>query len=153
MKALSIKQPWVHAILDDGKDIENRTWKRSFRGRIALHASLKPQYGDIYPSGMKAPDFDKLDYGAICGVARVVDIVTKSRSKWFQKPTRTYPNFGWVLADVKRLKKPIPCEGMLGLWQVPPSILRSMKRQLPKRYFTVDLTRFGGQFLTSLSVL
>jgi hypothetical protein len=28
MKAMSIKQPWVHAILHEGKDIENRSWQR-----------------------------------------------------------------------------------------------------------------------------
>jgi hypothetical protein len=34
MKALSIKQPWVWAILNVGKDIENRTWMLSQnRGR------------------------------------------------------------------------------------------------------------------------
>jgi hypothetical protein len=43
MKALSIKQPCVQEILHEGKDIENRHWKRSFRGYIALHASAKPQ--------------------------------------------------------------------------------------------------------------
>jgi hypothetical protein len=31
MKALTIKQPWVHAILHEGKDIENRSWQRNFR--------------------------------------------------------------------------------------------------------------------------
>ena len=30
MKALSVKQPWVYAILREGKDIENRSWQRSF---------------------------------------------------------------------------------------------------------------------------
>jgi hypothetical protein len=29
MKAMSIKQPWVHVILHKGKDIENRTWQRN----------------------------------------------------------------------------------------------------------------------------
>jgi hypothetical protein len=43
MKALSIKQPWVHAILHEGKDIENRSWQRSFRGWLALHASAHPK--------------------------------------------------------------------------------------------------------------
>jgi hypothetical protein len=135
MKAISIRQPWVHAILKQGKDIENRSWKRSFRGYVALHASAKLQHGAIFPRGTKAPHLNTFSLGAICGVARVVDIVTKSRSKWFSKPTRTYPNFGWALADAISLKKPIPCKGMLGLWEVPPNALRSMKRQLPKRVF------------------
>ena len=138
MKAMSIKQPWVHAILREGKDIENRSWQRSYRGWIAIHASQSPRTGVRLPRGHKTPGLKTLDYSAICGVARVVDIVTKSRSKWFIQPTRTYPNFGWVLADVRRLRKPIACKGMLGLWAIPPNVLRSMKRQLPKRYFSKD---------------
>jgi len=123
----------VHAILREGKFIENRSWQTKHRGWIALHASAGPKYGDTYPRGMKAPDFDKLDYSAICGVARVVDIVSKSRSKWFNQPSRGYINCGWVLEDVKRLRKPIKCKGALQLWNAPPKILRSIKRRLPKR--------------------
>jgi hypothetical protein len=82
---------------------------------------------------MKAPNLKALDYGAICGVARVIGMVTKSRSKWFNQPPRGYVNYGRVLADVKRLRKPIKCKGELQLWNVPPNILRSIKRQLPKR--------------------
>jgi hypothetical protein len=143
MKAMSIRQPWVHAILEQGKDVENRSWKQGFRGYIALHASGKLQDRPVFPRGTKTPDLSKLPLGAICGIARVVDIVTKSRSKWFTKPTRAYPNFGWVLTDVKRLKKPIPCKGMLGLWEVPPGVLRSMKRQLPARFLVMDPPGFG----------
>jgi hypothetical protein len=83
MKAMSINQPWVHAILHEGKDIENRSWQRSFRGWLAIHASAKPLLGNRFPrGGSPVPDLKTLDYSAICGVARVVDIVTKSRSKW-----------------------------------------------------------------------
>jgi hypothetical protein len=32
MKALTIKQPWLHAILREGKDIENRSWQRPVGG-------------------------------------------------------------------------------------------------------------------------
>ena len=39
MKALSIKQPWASLIAHGIKDIENRTWKTNFRGRIYIHAS------------------------------------------------------------------------------------------------------------------
>jgi hypothetical protein len=133
MKALSIKQPWVHAILREGKNIENRSWQRDFRGWIALHAPAKPHQDNDFPRGMKAPNLKTLDYSAICGVARVVDIVTKSRSKWFNQPSPGYTNYGWVLADVKRLRTPVKCKGALQLWNVPPNILRSIKRQLPKR--------------------
>jgi hypothetical protein len=140
LKALSIQQPWVHAILREGKDIENRSWQRDFRGWIALHASGIPQRGSEFPRGSKYPDLDTLDYSAICGVARVVDIVTKSRSKWFNQPPPGYTNYGWVLSDVQQLSRPIPCKGTLQLWIVPPNILRSIKRQLPK-HITAKINR------------
>lgn len=39
MKALSIKQPWASLIAHGIKDIENRTWRTHFRGKIYIHAS------------------------------------------------------------------------------------------------------------------
>lgn len=132
VKALSIKQPWVYAILHKGKDIENRTWQSHFRGWVAIHASKTPRTGDRFPRGSgRVPDLKTLDYSAICGVARIEDMVTKSRSKWFNRPDDGSTNYGWVLKDVKRLTKPIPCPGALGLWNVPPGVLRAIKRQLP----------------------
>jgi hypothetical protein len=132
MKALTIKQPWVHAILREGKDIENRSWQRNFRGWLAIHASGQPRRGARFPRGHRVPDLDTVDFSAICGVARVVDIVTKSRSKWFWHPDDGSTNYGWVLADVKAVKAPIPCIGTLGLWDVPPKVFRELQRQLPK---------------------
>jgi hypothetical protein len=138
MKALTIKQPWVHAILCEGKDVENRSWQCKHRGWIAIHASQLPVAGARLPRGHKTPDPKTLNHSAICGVARLIKIVTKSRSKWFYRPDDGSTNYGWVLADVKRLRKPIECNGMLGLWTIPANVLRSMKRQLPKLYFTKD---------------
>jgi hypothetical protein len=135
MKALSIKQPWVHAILHEGKDIENRCWRRSFRGWLALHASAQPWRDAVFPRGIGVPDLGTLDYGAICGVARLVDIVTSSRSKWFWPPADGAANFGWLLADVRALGTPIPCKGALGLWEIAPAVFHELQRQLPTLSF------------------
>lgn len=132
MQALTIKQPWVYAILHEGKDIENRSWQPSFRGWVAIHASAQPMRDSGFPRGHRVPDLDTLDYSAICGVARIVNVVTKSRSKWFYRPDDDSINYGWVLGDVKVLKTPIPCKGALRLWNVPPKVLRELQRQLPK---------------------
>jgi hypothetical protein len=121
MKALTIKQPWVHAILHEGKDVENRSWRRDFRGWLALHASAQPDRYARFPRGHHLPDLDSLPCSAICGIARVVDIVSKRRSKWF-----------WVLTDATALKHPIPCKGSLGLWTLTSSQFREIKRQLPR---------------------
>jgi hypothetical protein len=80
MKALSIRQPWVHAIPHEGKDIENRSWQRNFRGWLAFHASAQPDRNARFPRGHRLPDLGSLNCSAICGVARVVKIITKSRS-------------------------------------------------------------------------
>jgi len=140
VKALTIKQPWVHAILTEGKDIENRTWATSHRGWIAIHASAKPQRDAEFPGGIQVPDLDGLDYPAICGVARIIDIVSKSSSQWFQKPDDDSNNYGWILADVTPLPSPIECNGAQKLWNVPPNIFRSIRRQLPKINFEPDPT-------------
>lgn len=122
--------------LREGKDIENRSWQRSFRGWLAIHASAQPKQDAAFPPrGHRLPDLDTLNYSAICGVARVTDIVTKSRSKWFWHPDDGSTNYGWVLSDVKILKQPISCKGALGLWDVPPKVLRELQRQLPKLKF------------------
>ena len=136
MKALSIIQPWVYAILYEGKVIENRSWQAGFRGWLAIHASAQPMRDAEFPRGHHIPNLDSLDYSAICGVARVQDIVTKSRSKWFDRPDDDTINYGWVLADIKVLKTPIPCKGALRLWNVPPNVLRELQRQLPKLKLT-----------------
>lgn len=136
MKALSIKQPWVHAILHEGKDIENRSGqRRNFRDWLAIHASAKPKRDARFPRGIHVPDLDTLDYSRICGVARVVDIVTKSRSKWFWHPDDGSTNYGWVLAEVVAIESPIPCKGALGLWEVSPKDFRELQRQLPRIRF------------------
>ena len=85
-----------------------------------------------FPRGIRVPDLATLDYSAICGVARVVDIVTKSRSKWFWRPDDGSTNYGWVLSDVTALKTPIPCKGALGLWEVAPEVFHEIQRQLPE---------------------
>ena len=40
MKTLSVRQPWASLLVSSLKDIENRTWAPSFKGRIMIHASL-----------------------------------------------------------------------------------------------------------------
>jgi len=42
MKTLSVKQPWAYLLCAGIKDIENRTWKTNYRGRVFIHASAKP---------------------------------------------------------------------------------------------------------------
>lgn len=100
-KALSIRQPWAWAIINAGKDIENRDWATKFRGPICIHASLYvPEQDDVdlfnevfrravpdqvrretlVPRHTEAMSFSR---GGIIGVAEIVDCVEDSDSPWF----------------------------------------------------------------------
>lgn len=39
MKALSLKQPWASMVANGTKTIETRSWRTSYRGPLAIHAS------------------------------------------------------------------------------------------------------------------
>jgi len=121
MKALSIRQPWAWLIVHAGKNIENRMWRTTFRGRVLIHASkgmTRAEYdaacwfmGEQGIDHTKLPLFDQLPRGGIIGEAEIVDCVRKSNSPWFQGP------FGFVLHNVKPLPFR-PCKGSLGFFNV-----------------------------------
>jgi hypothetical protein len=129
MNGLSISQPWAWAILNLGKDIENRPWKTTYRGWIAIHAPIKimPYEKSDFPRGSKIPKKEDLVTSAIVGVARISDCVEKNKSKWHQDGY-----YGFVLTSVHKLKKPIECKGARKFWKVPAPLLRKIKVQLPK---------------------
>ena len=141
MKALTIRQPWLWAILYAGKDIENRTTNWKYRGQILLHAA-KGMTLEEYRFGMRyidraltingvvapdVPDYRDLEKGAILGVATIVDCVTDSDSVWFMG------EYGYVLENVQILD-PIPCKGNLGLWNVPLDVYDEVKAQYRRKY-------------------
>lgn len=137
MKALTIKQPWASLIAHDIKDIENRTWKTNFRGRIYIHASAKSvgkmkdilspsQYETVLSSGWK-PSTNK-PLSAIIGEVEIVDCVINYPSIWSEK-TFTYetdetgekpigkPIYNWVLSNAILYEKPIlNVKGKLSFW-------------------------------------
>ena len=110
MKAISIKQPWASLIAHGIKDIENRTWKTNFRGRVFIHASGKwvpkpekfgnhgPIYTDEqweqiiedYPNNLSSVlnpkrKYHKLPLSAIIGEVDIVDCVVNHSSIWAEK--------------------------------------------------------------------
>lgn len=119
MKALSIRQPWAWLILNAGKDIENRDWPTSFRGRFLIHAS-KGMTRDEYENGLltledidsriQLPPFEKLERGGIVGTAMLTACVRQSESPWF------FGIYGFELRDVMPLPFR-PYRGALGFFE------------------------------------
>lgn len=131
MIALSIKQPWAHCILHCGKDIENRTWSTSFRGRLLIHASKavsRKEYEEAtrvlhqIHDGFLIPPFAALERGGIIGSVELIDCVNNSSSPWFFGP------FGFVLRNPTPLPF-IPWKGQLGFFEVPESLLHHVMQR------------------------
>lgn len=119
MLGLSVRQPWAHHILFDGKDVENRTWPTKVRGWVALHASAGVDSHDR--EEVKAKN---MTLGAITGLMKITDCVSAMDSKWWIGP------YGFVIQAVAPLKTPIPFKGSLGFFTVPVQIVATMRDQL-----------------------
>jgi hypothetical protein len=124
MKALTIQQPWAWAIFAAGKDIENRGWRTNYRGPLVIHAGARLKRDAEFPRRTRPYEAEELIFSALLGVVDLVDVVESSRSKWFQG------DYGWVLRNPRQLYRAIRCPGRLSLWNLSPSQLRSVKRQL-----------------------
>ena len=98
MKAITIKQPWASLIVEGMKDIENRTWQTKFRGRVLVHAALKPHYdivninNQVIYNYLKEKELlfkDDIDafcaVGAIIGSVEIVDCVINHSSVWVEQ--------------------------------------------------------------------
>lgn len=125
--AISIRQPWAHAIAAGWKDIENRKWNTNQRGLICIHASAytkktfesdREDYLEVVHNEVRASSHSELaqvdesdmSFGAIIGVARIVDSVTAHDSPWF------FGRYGFVLTDQQFLQTPIKVKGALGFF-------------------------------------
>lgn len=118
MKTLSIRQPWAHAILHLGKDVENRSWATRYRGTLLIHAGVRRQPKLCDALGL---DADKLVYGAIVGSVEVVDCVRDYRSRWAEPE-----QWHWILRNPQAFATPIALAGRLGLFEPPQEIAQRL---------------------------
>lgn len=117
---LSVRQPWAWLIVQGIKDVENRTWRTSYRGPIYIHAGQTIDHTAttvMYNqgiTGVKLPQYidTTLERGGIVGVATLVDIAETSESQWWDKKS-----LAWNLADARPLPF-VQCRGQQGLFWV-----------------------------------
>ena len=121
VKIISVRQPWAW-LLFHGKDIENRTWRTSYRGPLLIHASLATEPDDfpvqrewIETCGIVIPE--DLPRGAIVGSATLTDVLDMNDpggrlcfSPWLEGP------YGFEMADAVTFYEPIPFRGQLGIY-------------------------------------
>ncbi|MDR2097683.1 MAG: ASCH domain-containing protein [Spirochaetaceae bacterium] len=131
MKVLSVKNPWAFLIIHYGKDIENRMRKTNYRGRIAVHASLKSDEG-AYQLWSSSPvmqkaleairerraEIEKLN-GHIIGTVEIYACTYPELTRaTFPSPwAEMEAAWHYWLKDPIALEKALPARGMLGLWE------------------------------------
>jgi hypothetical protein len=94
MKIITIRQPWAHLIVNGRKNIENRSWRTSYRGPVLIHASLNIDREDCLKHGL---DPKTVQTGGVVGIAEITDCVQQYPSSWFRGP------YGFVLRNRRSL--------------------------------------------------
>jgi hypothetical protein len=90
---------------------------------LLIHAGAAYQADAGLPRGIHPPDREELEFSAIIGLVELVDVVQRSKSRWFQG------DYGFVLRNPRVIKRPIPCKGRLGLWTPTAAQIRRIKAQ------------------------
>ena len=132
IKGLTLIRPWGYAVIQLGKDIENRSWYPSTKTLepgdwIAIHNGVKWEQEEVFwiedMFKVKIPHRDSHPTGAIIGVARYMGWTDKSNSRWF------FGEYGWKLQDAFVIE-PIPHKGALGLWALEPAALAQAEKAI-----------------------
>jgi hypothetical protein len=108
VRCITLHAHWAEAIFTLGKDVENRSWKTSYRGPLLIHAGSKINLNICTTLGLN-PNIVRR--GQILGVVELVDCVTSSPSLW------AIPGYyHWILRMPCSFVSPIPMAGQLGLY-------------------------------------
>jgi len=142
MRVLAVRQPWAHAIIHLGKDVENRTRNVAgeYRGLVAIHAGRAPfEKHNMASRALKAAHGTSVPhqvvFGAIIGVVNLVDShldtdhehdagmpsVCRCTSRWAETGAHHL-----VLENPRPLVEPIPFKGGLGLRTLDEAIERQV---------------------------
>jgi hypothetical protein len=124
--ALTVWQPWAGLIMAGIKDVENRTWRTSYRGPLLIHAGsgtdeqgMEQHADEIVASGAD------VRVRGILGTVNLVDVARNHSSAW------ALPDcWHWVLQDPRRLVEPVPARGMPGLWRPNDDVLAAVRGAL-----------------------
>jgi hypothetical protein len=137
LRAISVKQPWAHAIVHLRKDVENRTRCWGHRGLTLIHASAAMTAEDYHAAlqfmidrgvcpEQGIPHQSAMERGGIIGAVDVLDcLTTRSDSPWWVGPT------AYVVANPRPIPF-IPCKGtvMPLFWVPPPEVQAQARRAL-----------------------
>ena len=121
-RCLSIRQPHAWAIIMGAKDIENRSWKSNYCGRLYIHAGMSERNETVVEDvtarvakHLRIPVsaareayrvHREVGLGAIIGSVHMVGCATSYDSEWFDG------DYGFILGDPQLFDVLIPCKGL-----------------------------------------
>lgn len=123
INCISVKQPWAWAIFHAGKDVENRSWRSSHRGKLMIHTSKNfdengykhlQSHKEIYGID-NLPTIEELknETGGLYGM---VDMVS---CRW-NLPNNIWKMeglYGWIVKNPVRLNF-VPYKGRLSFFNI-----------------------------------
>ena len=123
MKCLSLKQPFADLISLGQKEHRVRKWNTKFRGEFLVHASKKINKESAQRNNL---DPARLVTGAIIGKVTLYDVKVydsknsflKDKNKHLASPDFKNYQFGFLVKNPRRFKKPIPIAGKLRFFDV-----------------------------------
>ena len=145
MKAITVLEPWASLIACGAKKIETRSWKTSYRGKIAIHAAKSKKCIDMagdepFKSALKGNRGFMIDTktglvccpGCVIAIADLVDCAQFAHTLIPKRNTILLKNqevgkseiefgdctpgrWGWILENVQRIK-PVPVKGQQRIW-------------------------------------
>ncbi len=152
MKAISIRQSWASCIATDHPDakrVENRGRPTSYRGPVAIHASLAPDTSADHDERVirlwgRDPRVG-MPVGVILAVADLVDCHQVTWPSWdtadhcclpwgeaqYAQAGGSVPAWHLGLDNVCILDRPVPAKGQLGVpWNLPADVAIQVEAQI-----------------------
>lgn len=116
VRMLTVQQPMAWAIIHAGKDVENSTKFRSYRGRLIIHAgqTVNPEYAaKLEALGVEIPP-EALTGGHIVGSVTQTDCTRGATSRWASPG-----QFHNTLSDPVPASQRVTVRGQVGLVNPP----------------------------------
>ena len=143
MRALSFHQPRAEQVIRGDKTLDVRTWRVSYRGTLAVHASSKRRDARCRAMGY---DPDALAYGALIGTVDVTDIVPLDENAFealrgdhlLDETFPGEPCYGWRLDKPKQFDAPIAYRGRMRLFEVDLGRAEATRRPVSPGLYRVE---------------
>lgn len=117
MKTISLKQPWASLVAIGKKTIETRTWKTDYQGPLLI-VSSKTIDKNFHLSNLAEVLFE-IPFGKALAVVSLVNCRPMRKEDEEAAMCPFNPDlYVWILKDIRRIKKPFPVKGQLGIYEV-----------------------------------